>query len=396
MPQIESGYIKKELPKNLGTIGIILLIAGIALGVTGYLTDPSRAAFSYLTSFIYLVCIGIGSLFLVSLEYAAGAVWSVPFRRISEFLAASVPFFIILVIPLFFSMHDLFIWTNPVAVAHDKVLQLRSTYLNIPFFVIRDIIIFLIWTAFYFIIIKNSRKQDVSADQKLTTKNIKFSIAFIVVFAFTISVISFDWLMSMTPHWFSTIFGVYLFADSVWVALAVLTLFSITLTERGYLSPKIRRDHYYSLGILMFAFTVFWAYIAFSQYMLQWYGNLPEEIVYYVHRWTGVWKYISLALVITHFIVPFLLLLPRGSKTNPGMLKFAAIWIIIFQFLDVYWLVMPSMVDNGFTYSFSWIDFTFPLAVVGLILWLFSILAKKNNLLAVGDPKLKRSWEFHI
>jgi hypothetical protein len=123
MSQIESGYVKKELPKNLGTIGAILLVAGIALGVTGYLTDPSRAAFSYLTSFIYLVCIGIGSLFLVSLEYAAGAVWSVPFRRVSEFLAASVPLFIILVIPLFFSMHDLFIWTNPIAVAHDKVLQ---------------------------------------------------------------------------------------------------------------------------------------------------------------------------------------------------------------------------------------------------------------------------------
>ncbi len=395
-PVVDSGYVKKELPKSIGTVGIILLIIGVVTGVLSYFINPARASFSYLASFIFLVCICTGSLFVVALEYAAGAVWSVAFRRISEFFSASIPFLIILAIPLFFSLHNLYIWTNPAAVAHDAVLRQRTTYLNIPFFIVRDIIILAVWSLFYFVIIKNSRKQDFSFDQNLTTKNIKVSIAFMVVYAFTVSVFSFDWLMSMTPHWFSTIFGVYVFADSAWVGLAITTLAAVTLTERGYLTPKINRDHYYSLGTLMFAFTVFWAYIAFSQYMLQWYGNLPEEIVYYIHRWTGIWKPLSLALVISHFFVPFLLLLPKSSKTNPNILRATAIWIILTQFLDSYWLVMPGMVNNGFTFHISWMDFTFPLAAIGLVVYLFSVLAKKHNLMPIGDPKLKRTFDFHL
>ncbi len=396
MSKIESGYIKKELPKNIGNIGLILLVVGIILSLIAYLTDPASAAFSYLTAFIFFICIGLGSLFLVTLEYAAGAVWSVPFRRISEFYASSVPYYILLVIPLFFSMHNLFTWMNPGVVAQDKVLQGRMVYLNVPFFVVRESAIFLIWWLFYALLINNSRKQDESSDQKLTAKNIKLSIAFIPIFAFTISIISFDWMMSMTPKWFSTIFGVYLFAGSTWVALAVLTLSAVLLAENGYLSPKVKRDHYYSLGTLMFAFTVFWAYIAFAQYMLQWYGNLPEEIIYFIHRWTGGWKYVSLALVIVHFIVPFLILLPRSSKTNPKILVFVSIWIIAAQYLDSYWLVMPDMVNNGFTYSFSWIDISFPIAVAGLVIVLFNSMVKKHNLIPLGDPKLQRSFDFHL
>ncbi len=396
MPQTESKYVKKELPKNLGTWGFVLLIIGVALSALSYAVDPARASFAYLTAFIFLLCIGLGSLFLVAMEYAAGAVWSVPFRRISEMFASSVPFLLLLIIPLFFSMHNLFIWMNPTAVAHDETLQVRMHYLNVPFFVVRDIVILLIWWLFYHLLIRNSRKQDSTFDQNLTTKNIKISMAFIPIFAFTISLISFDWLMSMTPKWYSTIFGVYLFADAAWVGFAVVTLTAVLLNEKGYLSSRINKDHYYSLGTWMFAFTVFWAYIAFAQYMLQWYGNLPDEIIYFAHRWYGGWKVVSLVLVISHFIVPFLLLISRRSKTNPKILIFAAVWIIAVQYLDSYWLVMPDMVNNGFTYSFSIMDFSFLIAVVGLIIVLFNLLAKKHNLLAIGDPKLKRSWEFHL
>ncbi len=391
-----AGYTKKELPKSLSIWGTMLLVVGGALSVISFLIDPARASFGYLTAFIFLMCIGIGSLFLVAMEYSAGAVWSVPFRRVSELLASSVPFFILLIIPLFFSMHNLFTWMNPEVVAHDKVWQARMSYLNVPFFVIRDIVILLIWWLFYHLIIRNSRKQDTSRDQNLTTINIKLSTFFIPVFAFTISIISFDWLMSMTPKWYSTIFGVYLFADAAWVGFAVVTLASVLLNEKGYLSSKINKDHYYSLGTWMFAFTIFWAYIAFAQYMLQWYGNLPEEIIYFVHRWDGGWKYVSLFLVIAHFIVPFLILIPRSAKTNPKILIFASVWIIAAQYLDSYWLVMPDMVNNGYTYSFNLMDFAFPIAVVGLIIVLFTALAKKHNLLPIGDPKLKRSWDFHL
>ena len=403
MPQTESdisaakaGYTKKELPKSFGIWGVALLVVGVVFSIISYLVDPARASFGYLTGYIFLLCIAIGALFLVTMEYAAGAVWSVPFRRVSELFASSVPFLLLLLVPLFFSMKNLFVWMNPEVVAHDKVWQARMGYLNVPFFIIRDVVILLIWWLFYHLIIRNSRKQDLTQDQNLTTKNIKLSTAFIPVFAFTISIFSFDWLMSMTPKWYSTIFGVYLFADAAWVGFAVVTLASVLLSEKGYLGTKIRNDHYYSLGIWMFAFTVFWAYIAFAQYMLQWYGNLPEEITYFIHRWNGGWKIVSLSLVIAHFIVPFLLLIPRGSKTNPKILIFASIWIIAAQYLDSYWLVMPDMVNNGYTYSFSILDFAFPIAIIGLIIVLFNTLAKKQNLLPIGDPKLKRSWDFHL
>ncbi len=399
MPLIEpkqTGYTKKDLPGSLTKLGTALLVIGIILGIISYLVNPARAAFGYLTSYTFLVLIGIGSMFLVALEYLAGAVWSVPFRRIAEFIASIIPLFVILVIPLFFGMHDLFSWTHHSDVAKDPVLQNKEIYLNVPFFIVRSLFILLLWTCFYWFITRNSRKQDLTGEQNLTQKNIRLSAIFILIFAFTASFFSFDWLMSMEPHWYSTIFGVYFFADAAWVGFAVLTLSAVILYQKGYLSDKITKDHFYSLGTWMFAFTVFWAYIAFSQYMLQWYGNLPEEIVYFNIRWYGAWKAISLALVIGHFIVPFLILLPRRSKTNFAILKFAAIWIIAVQFLDTYWLIMPEMVNNGYKYSFSWTDFTFPIAVVGLIILSFSYMAKKYNLFPVGDPKLKRSFDFYL
>jgi hypothetical protein len=397
MPKIDSGYVKKELPGKIGTIGVLLLAIGLIFGIISYFVDPARAAFSYLNAFIFLVTISLGSLFLVALEYLANAVWSVPFRRVSEFLAASVPLLIFLVIPLFFSLHHLFIWTHPEAVAKSTVLQKKVPYLNASFFITRALIIFAIFWFFYAMLIRNSRKQDKLDDQSLTTKNIRWSGAFMPVFAFFISLIAFDWIMSMSPVWFSTIFGVYLFADAAWVALAFQTLYSVSLTENGYLSPKIKKDHYYSLGTLMFAFTVFWAYIAFSQYMLQWYGDLPEEIIFFVHRWnTEGLKVLSLVMIISHFFVPFLLLLPRSSKTNPSILRFVAVWIIVAEFIDIYWLIMPGMVNNGFQFSFSWIDFTFPIAVIGLVMFIFNLMAKRHNLIPVGDPKLKRGLDFRL
>ncbi len=396
MSKIETGYTKKELPKSIGTLGMVLLAVGLVSGIISYLVDPARASFTYLTTFLFFLSFGIGSLFLVAVEYAANAVWSVPFRRISEFFSVNVLFLVILVIPLFFGMHDLFKWMNPLAVAHDKVLQAKAPYLNSTFFILRDIGIFVIWIIFYFALIRNSRKQDTVDDQSFTRINIRISAFFIVVFAFTVSLISFDWIMSMSPHWFSTIFGVYFFSDAVWVALAGLTLAAVILHQKGYLSSKLRDDHFYSLGTLMFAFTSFWGYIAFSQYMLQWYGNLPEEIVFFVNRWSGGWKYLSIILVLTHFVIPFFALISKQAKTNPRRLKFIAIWIICSEFIDIYWMVMPGMANNGYTYSFSWIDFTFPLLVVGLVIVAFKFMVKKHNLIPVGDPKLKRSLDFHL
>ncbi len=393
MAKTDAGYTKNDLTKNIGKIGSILLGVGIVLGILSYITDPARAAFSYLASYMFLVSLGIGSLFLVALEYAAGAVWSVPFRRVGEFYAGIIPWLILLIVPLLFSLHDLFLWTRT---GPDNIIAGKSPYLNIPFLLTRAGVIFIIWSFFYYMIIKNSNEQDVSGDQSLTTKNIKLSIIFMPVFAITISLLGIDWLMSLEPHWFSTIFGVYYFAGTVWCAMALVTLTSVLLYEKGLLSEKLNKDHFYSLGTWLFAFTAFWGYIAFSQYMLIWYGDLPEETTWFFHRWDGAWIYISIVLIIAHFLVPFFSLLSYDAKTNLKRLKFISIWVLAAQFLDVYWMVMPSMKVSSGGYFFSWSDLVFPVAIVGLAMLVFNTMAKKHNITPIRDPKLERGLSFHL
>ncbi len=396
MSKIEAGYTKKDLPVKVGNIGLALLVAGLVLGILGYFVDSFRASYSYLTSFMFLLSIGIGSLFLVALEYIAGASWSTPFRRIPEFLSSVVPYLIILVIPLIFSMHNLFNWTHSEVIAESKVLQSKTPYLNTTFFVIRVVVFFGLWTLFYYLLTKHSRQQDSSKDQKLTKYNIKLSAIFMPLFAITLSFAAVDWIMSLEAYWYSTIFGVYFFAGATVASLAAVTLITVMLKEKGYLHSRINNEHYYSLGTLMFAFTAFWGYIAFSQYMLIWYGDLPEETMWFIHRWYGGWKVVSIILILGQFIIPFFSLISYKAKTNPKRLKFMAVWILCAHFIDIYWMIMPSLYSSGYRYSFSWLDLVYPLAVIGFIIVLFNLNVKKHNLVPIGDPKLERGLDFRL
>ena len=396
MSKNDSGYIKKALPQKFLNTGFALLGVGLVFGIIAFISDSQRASYSYLTSFMFLISLGVGSLFLVSLEYLAGAVWSTPFRRISEFFSGIIPYLIILAIPLFFTLHDIFHWTNSGVVETDAVLKGKEAYLNIPFFIVRVILIFAVWTLFYFLITKRSRKQDETGDQGLTRTNIKLSTAFIFIFAFSITMASVDWMMSLEPHWFSTIFGVYYFSGTVWCALAALTLTAVLLKEKGFLLPGLKNDHYYSLGTMLFAFTAFWGYIAFSQYMLIWYADLPEETTWFFHRWEGGWIYASILLIIVHFIVPFFALLSFPAKTNPKRLKFVSIWVLFAHFFDLYWVIMPGMIQAGRPYSFSWMDLVFPVAVVGFVMIIFWKMTTKYNLVPIKDPKLQRGLDYSL
>jgi len=396
MSKIESGYTKKSLPGKVTKIGMVLLAIGLLLGAAGFIFDSYRASFAYLVSFLFFLSIVVGSLFLVALEYAANADWSTPFRRIIEFFAASIPLLLIFVIPLLLNTSSLFQWSHADYINSDEMLKAKSAYLNTPFFMVRVVVIILIWTVFYFLLTKNSRRQDISGNQVMTKKNITLSVIFMPVFAITITLVAVDWIMSLESKWFSTIFGVYLFTGVTLAALATLTFTSLKLKENGYLHPAIKEDHFYSLGTLLFAFTAFWGYIAFSQYMLIWYGNLPEETFWFMQRWEGGWKYVSILLILTHFIIPFFSLISYEAKTNLKRLKFISIWILCVHFLDIYWLVMPSMAKYDHAYSFSWIDFVYPFIFIGVLIIVFSKMSGKYNLLAVNDPKLERGLNFHL
>jgi hypothetical protein len=385
-------YQKKELPNKLGQLGWILFGAGVIVGVIAFFSDHHRALLNYLMAYMFVLSIGIGSLLLIALEYVGGADWSVPIRRVVEFLAAIIIILPILVLPLVFNIHDIFHWAHEEAVNSDAILKGKSPYLNVTFFLIRVFAVLAIWGLFYYLLIRNSNAQDKSRDQLLTKKNIILSAIFIPVFAITITITAVDWLMSLKPHWFSTIFGVYFFASSVIASLAAVTLFVVKLKENGYMHPKLVEDHLFSLGALQFAFINFWAYIAFSQYLLIWYANLPEENFWFLHRWQHGWEYLSILLIITHFIVPYAALLSQPAKMDPKRLKFISVWILFAHFIDLYWLVMPNF--EG--YYFSWIDLLVPMLVVGVILLIFNYRAKKSNLVPIGDPKLQKGLDFRV
>lgn len=396
MANNEMTYQKKDLPSSLSRIGYVLLGLGLILGVIAFFVDHSRAVFNYLIAFTFMISIGVGALFLIALEYVAGADWSVPIRRVVEFFAAVTPLLALLVIPLLFNIGELFHWSHPEAVAEDKILQGKAPYLNVTFFIIRVFVLIGMWTLFYFFFIKNSKKQDSTKDQKLTTINIRLSAVFIPIFAVTLSIAAIDWLMSIEPHWFSTIFGVYFFAGTVLAALAAVTFATVLLKENGYLHPAMTNDHLFSLGALLFAFVNFWGYIAFSQYMLIWYADLPEETFWFLQRWEGSWAIISIGLIIVQFLVPYIALVTQPSKMNPKRLKFVSIWILFAHLYDIFWLVMPEMEELSGGYTFNWIDFVFPIAVAGLLILVFNYRAKKENLVPVGDPKLQRGLDFHL
>jgi len=396
MTETDLTYQKKELSSKFFKIGIILLAVGILVGIVAFFADHQRAVFNYVISYTFLISIGVGALFLVALEYVAGAIWSVPIRRIVEFFAAIIPFLAILVLPLIFNIHELFHWSHAEAVAEDAILQGKAPYLNVEFFIIRVFVMIGLWSLFYFIITKNSRKQDETKDQKLTKRNIKLSAIFIPVFAITISLAAIDWLMSIEPHWFSTIFGVYFFSGTVIAAIAAVTIATVFLKEHGYLHSRMTNDHLFSLGALQFAFINFWGYIAFSQYLLIWYADLPEETFWILQKWDGSWAIFSIILILIHFLVPYIALVSQPSKMNPKRLKFISVWLLFAHLFDLYWLVMPQMPGLADGFVFSWIDLVFPVAAVGFIIIIFNMKAKKENLMSIGDPKLKRGLDFHL
>ncbi len=385
-------YHKKELPKKFQTIGLVLLLAGLVIVILGYIVNPERSAQNNIIGFSFLVSIAVGSLFFVAIEYLSGAVWSTPFRRVSEFLSSIIVILPLLAIPLLLNINSVFHWTHPEPT--DKILVGKAPYLNVQFFIFRVIFFWLIWLVFYYFITKNSRRQDHSKDQFITTANVKLSAIFMPLFALTITFTAIDWLMSLAPHWFSTIFGVYYFSGTVLAALALSTIFIVALNERNYLVEGITSDSYYSLGALLFAFTNFWAYIAFSQFLLIWYANLPEETIWFLDRWNGSWKFFSIGLMIFHFLIPYIGLLSQPSKSNPKRLIFMAGVVLFAHYYDLFWLVMPNFYKEGIV--FGWIELGFPIFISGLIISVFVFKTNRENLVPIGDPKLKRGIDFSL
>jgi len=371
---------------------LIAGVVGLLLSVVGAFMDHVQFFAAYLTAFTFLTTIGLGGLFFVLIHHVTGAYWSVVLRRVAENLAGTLPVMGVAMIPLFFGMHDLFHWTHADAVAHDPILQWKAPYLNTTFFIVRNISFFLIWTWLVRGLKVLSLAQD-SGDAETLVKMRRKAAGGIVLYALTVSFFAFDWLMSLDPHWFSTIFGVYVFSGGFLAAIALLSIMAILLRNNGA-GEIVTAEHTHDLGKFLFAFTAWWAYIGGAQYFLIWYGNIPEETIWFIHRWEHGWKGVSLFLVVFHFIVPFIVLAFRAVKRIPVLIVSISSLMLFMHFVDHYWMINPVFNDHHF--QVSWMHITTLLGLGGVFVWWLFLTMGKDPVIPHGDPKLQKSIEHTV
>jgi hypothetical protein len=390
---------KSPGPMQIGASFKIAVIAMMGAGAAGFLLgllkDPVRAWHAYLVALFYFVSLGLGGVFFAAIQHITRAGWSVTVRRFSESFSAFLPFGAgATVVFLVLGAHRIYEWMDMSVVAHDEVLQHKSSYLNPTFFWIRAIVFFGIWLYFSKRLVGSSVEQDQSGEDSISERVIKPSIIFILLFGLSYTFFSIDLLMSLQPHWFSTIFGIYCFAGLFQSTLAALVLLTIYFMKNHQTDGFVDENHLHDLGKYLMAFTVFWAYIAFSQYMLMWYANLPEETVFFLPRSEGPWAFVGMSLIVFKFIVPFIALLPRWAKRTPNHLVVVSCLILVMQYVDFYWLAYPSMNEHEVVFGLTEI-----LAFVGFLgLFVFAVtrFLSKHSIVAIKDPRIHEALHHHV
>jgi hypothetical protein len=374
-----------HLPKQIRNFLIGFVAIGVICFVITLFQDAQRAWYNYLIGYFYWMSIGLFGAFFTAIHHATGAQWSTPIRRLAEGMSSFLPVAGILLIVLFFGMHHLFEWTHAAEVAKDPLLSGKSAYLNTPFFIIRSVIGMGIWAGFAWYFCKKSLEQDTVGGVAITKQLIKASVIFLPLFALSLTMASFDDIMSVEPHFFSTIFGVYQFSSLFYSGITTLTIIVILMQKRGWLNGLVTEHHLHDLTKWMFAFTVFWAYIAFSQYMLIWYANLPEETFYFIKRQSGGWGYWGLALAILKFILPFFLLIGKWAKTKANYVLSVGVLMLAANWIDLYWLVAPAYVDHA---RWGWQELGIFIGFCGLFGLTVSRFYSRHPLVPIKDPYL--------
>jgi len=377
-----------ELIPDLRRLQRPLLLAGVAgliVSALGGVLNPSQFFQSYLMG--YMLCLGttLGCLALGMVHQLSGGAWGVVLRRPIGAAVRVLPLLTLLFLPILLGMSRLYIWTHADVVAADEVLRHKQLYLNVPFFVTRAAFYFLVWNGISYYLNAWSLEQDRTGDPQIARRMQRLSAGGLVAYGLTITFASFDWLMSITPHWYSTIFGVLIMGGQGLSALAFLILASTWLSRRPPLDRIIMPEHFHDAGNLMLAFVMLWAYFSFSQYLIIWAGNLPAEISWYQHRLQTGWRAIGMALVLFHFVVPFLILLSRQAKRASTTLARIAILVVAARVVDLFWLIAPDFHRDGV--SISWLDILLPASMAAL--WLAAVIwqLRGRALLPVHDPE---------
>ncbi len=383
-------YKAFEFTQNVKKVLIVLMVIGAVLTIAGLLLNidhSHRIWANVLLNGFYFTAIAMGAAFFVVVHILGESGWQTAIQRIPEAMAQFVPVGGIIMLLVLLGMHDIYHWSHT---GHlDEVLQGKSAYLNPVFFSVRTVAYILIWTFLIKKMRRLSLASDGSTDLKLFTQARNWAGVFIVVFAITSSTSAWDWIMSVDAHWFSTLFGWYMFISSLVAAVSVIILLLVALRKMGYMN-HVNDEHLHDLGKYLFGFSIFWAYLWISQYLLIWYGNIPEETVYFVKRITD-FEVLFYANVIINFLAPFLILMPRGTKRRVNWLLLAASVVFVGHWLDIYLAVWPGSVGHV---EFGMLEIGMTLLVIGVFLFVFFRQFAKAPVVPENHPYFKESFEY--
>jgi hypothetical protein len=353
--------------------------------LAGWWINPTQFFQSYLMGYMLVLGITLGCLALGMIHQLSGGAWGVLIRRPIGAAVRVIPVLTLLFLPIALGMPHLYEWTHADVVAHSEVLQHKQAYLNVPFFLVRAAIYFIVWNALSYFLNAWSLEQDRTGDPRIARRMQMLSGGGLVAYGLTITFASFDWLMSLEPEWFSTIYGVLIMGGQGLSALAFLIIVIVWLSRRPPLADVVVPAYLHDLGNLLLAFVMLWAYFSFSQYLIIWSGNLPEEISWYLHRLQTGWRPIALTLVAFHFVVPFGLLLSRNIKRGGQLLVQVATLILLARLVDLFWLIAPEFHHDGI--SVSWMDVVLPLTLGSIWLGCFIWRLRDRAILPVHDPQ---------
>ena len=380
--------------------GLVAGFWGLLAGIAGAFLNNGLDQFfrSWLIAFLFCLGLTMGPLALLMLQHMSGGQWGLVARRVCEAASRNMPLLALLFVPLLFGLPRLYTWAQPETVRVDHILQLKAVYLNVPFFIARAILYFAIWTLCAWLLTAWSAAQDrgeLAVHPADTARFRVVSAPGLLVYVITMTFASVDWIMSLDTHWYSTIFGFILVAGQgltgLALVIAVLAMLSRVEPLATYLNPRL---HFLDLGKLLLAFVMLWAYFSFSQLLIIWAGNLPEEIPFFYKRFRGGWQYVSLVILFGHFVLPFVLLLSRDLKRRPYLLAQVAIAILVMRVVDLVWLVEPMFKHEGF--PIHWMDVALPVGLTGVWLFFFARNLQSRPLLPLNDPFFKEAFAHDV
>ena len=389
-------YLPSGAPlPGMRQFGMIAGVLGVVLGVAGYFMSGADRFFqAYLVAYTFWMGIVLGCLALLMVQYLSGGVWGIVLRRPFEAAVRTIPYMAVLFLPIAFGMHSLYEWSHEGITATDPIIAQKALYLNTPFFLARQAFYFLVWGTIGHLLTSWSAEHDRTGDPALLDRLSKLSGGGLLVYALTMTFAMVDWTMSVNPHWFSTIWGMLYAGGQGLSAFAFGICVLVMLSQTAPLNRVLTAHHFHDLGKFLFAFLMLWAYLSFSQFLIIWSANIPEEIPHYLDRWENSYRYLSVFIVVGHFMLPYALLLSRDLKRNMGKLRVIATWILFARLADYYWHIAPELQKGGL--SISLLDVALPLALGGIFITLFVSNLGGRSLLPVNDPDLDKALHHHV